>query len=70
MLSQTNGLRHLRRSSFLHDVQLAVGRAAAARLCCGGLVVRTIAYILMLTGSVSVKLRADSAGRTISFSPV
>jgi hypothetical protein len=27
-------------------------------------------YILMMTGSVSLKLRADSAGRTISFSPV
>jgi hypothetical protein len=27
-------------------------------------------YILIVTGSVSVKLRADSAGRTISFSPV
>ena len=27
-------------------------------------------YILMLTGSVSVKLSADSAGRTISSSPV
>src|SRR5438445_7552555 len=27
-------------------------------------------YILMVTGSVSLKLRADSAGRTISFAPV
>jgi hypothetical protein len=27
-------------------------------------------YILMVTGSVSVKLRADSAGRTISLSAV
>jgi hypothetical protein len=28
MLSEINGFGHLRLSSFLHDVQLAVGRAA------------------------------------------
>jgi hypothetical protein len=41
----------------------------------GGFFVDTVTrenncYILMVTGSVSVKLRADSAGRTISLSPV
>jgi hypothetical protein len=31
---------------------------------------QTYCYILMVRGSVSLKLRVDSAGRTISFSPV
>lgn len=35
-----------------------------------GVAVEFTCYCLIVRGSVSVKLRADSAGRTISFSPV
>jgi hypothetical protein len=56
---------------FLGMFEICDGRAARW----GGFFVDPVTrenncYILMVTGSVSVKLRADSAGRTISFSPV
>ena len=53
------------------DFRVREGRAAR----CGVAFLWTVTrenncYIFMVTGSVSMKLRADSAGRTISFSPV